>query len=344
VGFQHESTLAGYARAAVDLKIRMTEYFSTSGFAEYAHNLLSVELSDDGTRRLGFTDRAIAQLSRYGSTTWQRGEPNVLAPAMTAVIAAAANTLDLTGEVLTEDIAPAGAGVLFLPEPIYQRQIGGTVHSVGAITWARAVPIGDGQPFWRIAAWADLHDPHDLTIAAVRQHVEQQSTLAAALSPYLFIDSDTLPIGTPVQGIAWSDTVDSDQDWQSAPDGRYVLDTTSTATKVCSRIAYAFWRISAQPLATVAQPPLERPARRRATRACIAHHTRVVMLRRTSPVTDRSDGDAKWRYRVRFAVRGHWRRLHDKDGRPYRIWINAYIKGPDGAPLLHGEKVAVLAR
>ena len=27
-----------------------------------------------------------------------------------------------------------------------------------------------------------------------------------------------------------------------------------------------------------------------------------------------------------------------------KIWINAHIKGPDGAPLLHGEKVAVLAR
>ena len=47
---------------------------------------------------------------------------------------------------------------------------------------------------------------------------------------------------------------------------------------------------------------------------------------------------------MRFAVRGHWRRLHDKDGRLYRVWIHAFIKGPDGAPLLHGEKVAVLAR
>ncbi|MFY1674021.1 hypothetical protein ACN27G_29390 [Plantactinospora sp. WMMB334] len=27
-----------------------------------------------------------------------------------------------------------------------------------------------------------------------------------------------------------------------------------------------------------------------------------------------------------------------------RIWIHAHIKGPDDAPLLHGEKVAVLAR
>jgi len=36
--------------------------------------------------------------------------------------------------------------------------------------------------------------------------------------------------------------------------------------------------------------------------------------------------------------------MYDRDGNSYRIWIHAYIKGPDDAPLLHGEKVAVLAR
>ncbi|MGK5741516.1 hypothetical protein [Micromonospora sp. URMC 103] len=43
-------------------------------------------------------------------------------------------------------------------------------------------------------------------------------------------------------------------------------------------------------------------------------------------------------------MRGHWRRLTDANGRPYRIWINSYSKGPDGAPLLLGEAVSILAR
>jgi hypothetical protein len=69
------------------------------------------------------------------------------------------------------------------------------------------------------------------------------------------------------------------------------------------------------------------------------------MLRRPSAGHDPDTGlEPRFRYRVRFVVRGHWRRLYDLDGNPYRIWIHAYIKGPDGAPLLHGEKVAVLAR
>jgi len=45
-----------------------------------------------------------------------------------------------------------------------------------------------------------------------------------------------------------------------------------------------------------------------------------------------------------YLLRSHWRRMTDKQGRPYRIWINAFIKGPDGAPLLAGEKVSILAR
>jgi hypothetical protein len=76
------------------------------------------------------------------------------------------------------------------------------------------------------------------------------------------------------------------------------------------------------------------------------HGTRIVMLRRlnTTDLDAGTSGDARWHYTVRFVVRGHWRQLRDRDGNPYRIWVHAHIKGPDGAPLLGGEKVAILAR
>ncbi|ROO52829.1 hypothetical protein EDC02_7773 [Micromonospora sp. Llam0] len=68
------------------------------------------------------------------------------------------------------------------------------------------------------------------------------------------------------------------------------------------------------------------------------------MLRRRKPVTDRNTGEAKWHYRVRFFVKGHWRHLSDAEGRRYRIWVHKHIKGPDGAPLLLGDAVSILAR
>ena len=158
-------------------------------------------------------------------------------------------------------------------------------------------------------------------------------------------DFTEIPIGRPVDPRPDLPVLDGDdRDWEPAPDGRFCIDETTTAMRACAAVAYAFWRIQAQPLATVAAAPLDRAARRHAVRASIRHDTRVVMLRRTSPLAEPPDGEPKWHYRVRFVVRGHWRRLIDRDGHPYRIWINAHIKGPDGAPLLHGEKVAVLAR
>jgi hypothetical protein len=134
-----------------------------------------------------------------------------------------------------------------------------------------------------------------------------------------------LPVGRPI-----TETVilpaggdrgrDRDQDCESAPDGRYCLTDADGTFAVCSRIVYAFWRIQAQPLAHTAPAAPDRPARRRAARASLKHETRVVMLRRTSPITDRDDdGEPRWRYRVRFVVRGHWRRLTDRDGNRYRI-------------------------
>jgi hypothetical protein len=59
---------------------------------------------------------------------------------------------------------------------------------------------------------------------------------------------------------------------------------------VCTAIVYAFWRIQAQPLATVAPAPLDQPTTRRAARARIVHDTRVVMLRRTHPVAEPTTG------------------------------------------------------
>jgi len=167
----------------------------------------------------------------------------------------------------------------------------------------------------------------------VRADIGGDPRLAARFGPYVLVDLDVVPIGDPLPERAWHGDDGSDgAEWHSAPDGRYVIDLSDAHCPPCTALAYAFWRISTQPLATVARPPLDRPARRRAARARIVHDTRVVMLRRTQPLTEPADGEAKWHYRVRFIVRGHWRRLTDTHGRPYRIWINAYIKGPDGAP------------
>ncbi|MGC4885755.1 hypothetical protein [Micromonospora sp. DT227] len=336
--FRHESTLASYARVAVDLRTRMIEYTRTPLATSYINAFLDTHTYDgpepDATALDAFT--------RIAHQPWQDGESYVLAPAMTAIVAAAAQALDLSGDIVGNDVAPSDAGVLFLPEPVYERRLDGRVRSIGAITWAKFHVRSTGRTGWYITGWADRDDPLDPSAAHRRRQLADQPDIAAQFGPYILHTLADIPIGVPLTAIGDLPPVE-DRDWETAPDGRYCVDQESMRMRSVTALLYAFWRIQEQPLATIARPPLDRPARRRAHRAGLRHDTRVVMLRRTKPVTEPT-GEAQWHYRVRFVVRGHWRRLTTADGQPYRIWIHSYIKGPDGAPLLLGETVSVLAR
>jgi hypothetical protein len=360
MSFHTETTLAGYAREAVDLKTRMHEATGTLVFRQYLAEMFEPRADEP------LQEFALDQIERLIGVPWQVGEPYVLAPAMTAIVAAAADALDLTGEKLPAEDAPTDHGVLFLPEPVYQRRLNGSLTCLGAITWTTMRVRASGQLGWLVCGWADLSDPHDPNAHRMRTELRHSPHLAASLGPYVLTDFIFVPIGEPVEPVygpgpdpgVSDDTLDgsigdavddADRTWQPALDNRYCLTDSPTRASAAVVLAYAFWRIQAQPLAVAAHPPLDRAARRRAQRASIVHTTRVVMLRRARGVEDTTaapdEGQARWHYRVRFVVRGHWRHYRDPDGRvTKRIWIHAHIKGPDGAPLLGGEKVNILAR
>ncbi|GGJ89988.1 hypothetical protein GCM10010123_19770 [Pilimelia anulata] len=344
MNFRSGDTIAGYARDAVDLRIRMADHFRTDLARRYLRAYLDTGAEHRPDDAPPVTAEAVAAMMRITGGPWSNGEPYVCAPAMTAIVAAAADALDLTGEVLPDDIAPSDFGVLFLPEPIYQRNPFGEVTSVGAVTWARVTTPTNGRSSWCIGGWADRHDPHDPAAARRAAVLAGHPGTLAQLGPYVLTDFAELAIGEPVTGRPGTAAAARARDWESAPDGRYCITETAGQSPISARIAYAFWRIQAQPLAHTAPAAPDRHARRRAARASLVHQTRVVMLRRTSTAAERGGSEPRWHYRVRFLVRGHWRRLTDRDGRPYRIWINAHIKGPDGAPLLLGETVSVLGR
>jgi hypothetical protein len=159
-------------------------------------------------------------------------------------------------------------------------------------------PPADGDT----AAVGDV-DPHDPSAARRRDALGDRPDLARPFGPYVLSHYTEVPIGQPVERSDAPVIDDADRDWESGPDGRFCIDEATASTRGCTAIAYAFWRIQAQPLATVAAAPMDRPSRRRAARAAIKHDTRVVMLRRTSSIDGLGEGDPKWHYRVRFVVR-----------------------------------------
>lgn len=62
--------------------------------------------------------------------------------------------------------------------------------------------------------------------------------------------------------------------------------------------------------------------------------------------TEEADPDTGRTYTHRWVVRGHWRQQPVGQGRTQRrpTWVHSYLKGPEGAPLLTGDRVYVWRR
>jgi hypothetical protein len=96
--------------------------------------------------------------------------------------------------------------------------------------------------------------------------------------------------------------------------------------------------LMSQPLASETRAVAPRAAARRVTRLGVSvPDVRVISLRRTSG-SSVGGGSREWSHR--WMVRGHWRQQwYPSIGQNRPIWVDPYLKGPEGAPLLGGEKV-----
>lgn len=102
------------------------------------------------------------------------------------------------------------------------------------------------------------------------------------------------------------------------------------------------WLLMTQPVATVTDAQFDRAARRRMPKGQDPARVRVITLRR--PATSGS-GDSDREYHHQWIVRGHWRQQWFPARKVHRpVWIAPHVKGPEGAPLLGGEKVYAWSR
>ncbi|MEV7154860.1 hypothetical protein AB0N77_09575 [Streptomyces misionensis] len=106
----------------------------------------------------------------------------------------------------------------------------------------------------------------------------------------------------------------------------------------------AAWLLMAQPLAEVSEVEPDRAARKRLRRANQdPKSVRVIELRR--PQRSGEAGPGIREYHHAWVVRGHWRQQWFPKRQVHRpVWIAPHIKGPEGAPLIGGEKVYALKR
>lgn len=106
-----------------------------------------------------------------------------------------------------------------------------------------------------------------------------------------------------------------------------------------AKVLRAAWLLMQQPLAHTFEVEPNRAARKRLSR--VGHEpklVRVIELRR--PKTTSGHGDSDREYHHQWIVKGHWRQQwHPKREVHRPVWIAPHIKGPEGAPLIGGEKV-----
>lgn len=103
------------------------------------------------------------------------------------------------------------------------------------------------------------------------------------------------------------------------------------------------WLLLRQPMTAQDDVPADRQERRRLAReGREPSRVRVIRLRRPSGRGSGEPGEPTiWHHR--WIVRGHWRMQPHGQGRQQRrpVWIAPFVKGPEDAPMLGGDKVYV---
>lgn len=102
------------------------------------------------------------------------------------------------------------------------------------------------------------------------------------------------------------------------------------------------WLLMNQPVASVSDAQFDRAARRRMPKGQEPPRVRVITLRRPA---GSSHGESDREYHHQWIVRGHWRQQWYPARQVHRpVWIAPHVKGPEGAPMLGGEKVYAWSR
>jgi hypothetical protein len=106
----------------------------------------------------------------------------------------------------------------------------------------------------------------------------------------------------------------------------------------------AAWLLMRQPLAESSDLEPSRAVRKRLRRVGREPASvRLIELRRPKTASGQGDGDRE--YHHQWIVRGHWRQQWYPARQVHRpVWIAPHVKGPEGAPLIGGEKVNFLKR
>ncbi|WP_133824593.1 hypothetical protein [Actinomycetospora succinea] len=270
---------------------------------------------------------------------------------MTRLAVAATETLPVHGLHPTDVPAPAGFCVFAEPIATYLNEGGdfdGQPTSIVAVSWGdsplmrltRERGLWMTQWTWKQpdAVAAQIHQRHGVPLARALDHAHR------TVGPLAWENEVTMLYGATGQ-LATLTTASNELASVEDVDENTRGADIAGGTMHTGMIVRATWLLMNQPgVADIDTAALSRSERRRAKRdGREPPAVRVVrMIRHTEDHPNPEEG-APARYRVRWTVRGHWRRQwYPSRGDHRPVWINPHLKGPDGAPLHTGQTVHVL--
>jgi hypothetical protein len=296
------------------------------------------------------------------------GELFVVSPSMQRVTIAAAQTLTAldVATLRADDDMPAPAGVLVLSEPLVVRGRDGGLSDLRAFAWKPCRTYLGAPAEWapgvRVTDFMDADGPVQ---AEAFQAVLAASRAQDRPLPLLVPDQR---FGLRTDGFARG----ADDEWRAMElqihrerraqlaeiaeesGGRQFGDVSVSGSyeggvvqdddgDFTPRFMFAFWRLCQQRIPAITRYGDEPGTAGVSTRMA---DTRIVRLRGWDPTRPESKRQTRGRhYTHRWVVRMHKvRQWYPSEGVHKIIWRGPYIKGPDGALLLDGDKVHALVR
>lgn len=335
---------------AFHMKAATFQSMTTSAWADFVEGFtrsLRGEVAETAGSSSGTFHASAEEFSRECATTLSLAETFYVAPAMNALVTAAAEGWE-ADEPVTEEDFPTNHGWLFIPGGVSNIDVRGALYVTTAMTWARR-----GSEV-TVVLWADKrYDPPHL-----RQHHGWETLPQVTPWHQMTLRLDE-PLPTTLRfGALLPPEVSEQVRWVRGPNGEHAMTFPKgwTAEEMQPRIApdpSAAWlvsvlRIMQQPLAEVTGTGIPAGLRKQLARhpkRVKNTHITVIDFRRR--LTDFEPGSGR-EYSHRFLRRGHWRRQPYKsdDGSwdRRRIWIHPTIVGDPDKPLMLREHVNALTR
>lgn len=319
-----QTTLGSLAKRTADARRVLMNTFGTELGLQTSLDLMGIEHPSPGNYAYA---RIIANVHR---DTLARSSLFLADNDMVDLLDAAASTMPDQHLHETDIMVPDG--FIYFAKPLPDRSGVWPEIPIHAISWAY-IPVGS-------PLLAERETEHSILITsyvAVRDQFEARGMLGPGKEL-----ASNAPKYLPNATVVWTiGTLIGEAFGEAPPEGGYT-------PGFYQRVMAAFWTLAQQPkLTSRTDEPTGKPTdQRRNKRAGVANPNEPVHVIR---LHHRTQDDATaitgeqgtgGKMSVRAWTRGHWRRQWYSSVQQHRhIWIDPFLRGPEDAPLVGGERV-----